>query len=504
MKKIIALLLVICTAVAFSACVDDSTVDVLDDVPNLGASQEVSEEESVADPEPSEGQTRMPVVLQTYNVSPNTVVIAGTCEENATVTASITGGNTVSVKANGTLYALEIEVADDINVRLTATAEGKTVSEDRIVNAEVRSNESGNLKFPTVLSDGLVLFSKESLDSLSEDSVRQNAVVDAYINKIKAVTNGLDENTELVFVLSPGKGTVLADKLPEGTEKDKVTIYNQTIEALHDAGVTVIDLAGAFAEAKEYPLFYNTHSEWSEYAAFVAYTEVMNYIAAKFPDAAPQGMDAFDIETVENAIGGDLAYYYGLDCKSFTETVYNFVPKFDLDIGDNYVVFEEPVVEDSSEEISGEESSEESSEEVSEEASSEESSEEEEIVAPENMMLISNVQVYLNEETGDYRLNNAYFTGKAFYPSNSNALVDAALGFCTGREGLPSAMIYRDGLTAPIVTMLAERFNNSFFAASDSFSLSATAGAQYAGTPGNDNVDYIIVFIAEESLVELY
>ncbi len=517
-KRIIALLLCLFTVASLAACVSQSTTDFLDKVPEFSTDVE-SEVESVADPEPSEGQTRMPVVNSVFNTSAHTVAISGTCESGATVKATLATGGSSTVTAKGESFVLELTLGDrsEYMVSLTATAEGKTESMARELTAKPNLNTSGNLVYPTVLADKFVLFSEDSINALSEENIRNNGVAEDFASECQTVLNTLKNagSTELIYVMAPSRARVLADSLPEGVEAGAVSLYTQTVKVLKDAGVTVIDLSDAFAAAKDYPLFYDTHSGWSDYAAFVAYTELMSYIAQneKFAAAAPAGKDGFDIKTVEGALLGDLAYHFGLDINAFSETVYDFVPKADLNIGDTWADNEEAPAEtpESSEEESTEASSEEaSSEESSGEASSEESSEEsseaegDKIPADIADGLIKISDVKLNLADNDYRFYDSYFYSKLYDVDPDDVLCDSKFGFFTNRKELPSALIYRSADCAPITDMLAERFNNSLFWNVDNYNVVATAGSAYAGTTGNKNVDYIIVLITEDELTKLY
>lgn len=547
-KKLLALLLALCSVLSFAACSDSSaTDDILDRVGTaIGTSKDDDANPSEADPEPKEGQSRMPVITFLYNSGVETLTIAGTCEEDATVTAYITGGDRVTVHADGKRFALEINLGEreEPNIHITATAPGLTESDEKIVTGSVDANNRGNKQFPTILADNFVLFSQSSIDALDEENVRTNSTIDSFMHNgttgMEAFLKNLGKagDTELIFVLSPSRARVLAEYLPDDVEIDSVSLYDQVKQALIECGVTVIDLRAVFGvEAEgvtpvegndEYPLFYKTHSGWSDYAAYLAYTEVMNYISEAFPDAAPRALEEFTKNEVENALLGDLAYYFNLNKENalnydpnsddyFTETYYDFILEGMLDIGNNYV-FEEEASDESSEETSEDNSSEEasdaesaesseaeSSEEVSEETSEDDSSAAEEREKFLNSLItISDVGLYLDIADNDYRFYNEYFTSKETYVDPNVVLSDSAFGFYTNRSELPSAHIYRSEYCTPIIDMLAERFNNCYFSAAGDFNIKYNAATAYAGTEGNTNVDYIIVFITEEELIDLF
>lgn len=466
-RKALALLLVFTALICLTACGEDTSIDILDEVPNLGESKDDSNVVSEEDPLPAEGQTAMPVAVQVFNSTQTTVAILGTCEEGATVTASIVGGNKTTVNANGKIFALEIDVGtrSEAHIQLTATAPDKTESEPKVVVGDYNAIAEGNLVYPTVLADKVTLFLQSSLDVLSEDVVRTNTAIDTFTSKIDMYVNSLNNigETELIYVLMPSRASGMTDSLPEGTDvTDGVTLYDQAVAAIKASGATLIDVKAALAdkELEDIPLYYRTHSTWSEYGAYLAYCELMNYIAEKYPAAAPRGLDEFEVKKVEDALGGNLAYHFGFDCDLVRETVYDLVPKFNLDLGDS---------------------------------------------VPENVevaktYLISDIKQYLGEN--DYKFYDEYFAGKQIYNDPAYTAVDSSFGFYTGRNDLPTALIYRDDATYGAVDMLAERFNNCLFEEAGKYTVNASKAASYAAD-GKNNVDYVIVMISEDNLTSL-
>ncbi len=466
MKKLLVMALVLTTVLGLAACGGgENTLDILESVPDLEISKDIVEEQSQADPKPAEGQTAMPIITQVFNSNQTTVVIAGTCEKDAEVSASFVGGEISTVKASGTVFALELEVGDkqEAHIQVTATAPNKKVSEPKLVVSGYHPTAEGNLVYPTVLADGTVLFSAESIAVLSENAVVSNSTTDKLVNRINNNLNSLKKTeTELIYVLVPNKASSMKDSLPEGTDVSKGnTVYAQVKDSLGKTDATVIDMAEVFAEAdtSKYPLYYRTHGTWTEYGAYLTYKTLMDYIAEKYPEAAPHAMDQFDIKEVKDALGGDLAYHFGLDIEQFTETVYDFVPKFNVAIGDS---IPEELAEDY-----------------------------------ENKLLINAVKQYLDDN--DYRFFNEYFVSKKLDADKTLTRGDQTFGFFTGRDTLPTALIYRDDYSIPMIDMLAERFNNVMFESSGKLNFKYDAAADYAAE-GESNVDYIIVLLSEDSL----
>ena len=76
------------------------------------------------------------------------------------------------------------------------------------------------------------------------------------------------------------------------------------------------------------------------------------------------------------------------------------------------------------------------------------------------------------------------------------------LYFCTEREELPSAMIYRDDSSAMFADYLAERFNNCMLGVSGDYVVNFTDAGRHASA-GKSIVDYVIVIIDENNLDQL-
>ncbi len=465
-KKVLVILLALVTLLSFAACGDDSNaLDILESVPDIELSKEEVVEESEPDPEPAEGQTRMPVILQSYNKDQTTVVIAGTCEEGATVKASYVGGEVSEVTANGTRFALEVDVGTKaiVSLQITATAPDKTESEPKVLECGYEATAEDSEKYPTVLGDGVNLFFKDSLAALSEEAVVPNSTTDKLVSRIDTYVKNLAKtDSELLYVMVPSKSSYDKDSLPADTVvSEGITLYNQVKAALESSDASLIDMRDTFAEAdtSKYPLYYNTHSTMSEYAAYLTYVAIMNHIAEKYAEAAPRDISEFDVKEIKDAIGGDLAYHYKLDEKVFTETVYDFVPKFETALGDK-------IPEELAEQYT-------------------------------NPVLINQVKQYMAEN--DYRFYNEYFVSKSGIPDTSVARGDEAFGFFTDRAELPTALIYRDEYSIPMIDMLAERFENSMFESAGKLNLNVTGATDY--TSGEEgNVNYIIVILSEDSL----
>jgi len=88
-----------------------------------------------------------------------------------------------------------------------------------------------------------------------------------------------------------------------------------------DGGATVIDLTDTMLAHKndEHKIWHKTDSHWTEYGAYLGYVELMNYIAQKFPDAAPRPSSDFEFYHHEMLIG-DIYSRLNLESSDVRET----------------------------------------------------------------------------------------------------------------------------------------------------------------------------------------
>lgn len=464
--KAVAFMLVLVCALACVSCVPETSIDNIESIPDLGlSSSEESIEDSSAVPT-KEGHTEAPVVHQHFNLEKSTVILAGSCEKDALIEVVGTGRVSASTVADGEKYILEVDLDDNKSsiIEVYATAEGKKKSAATTLtvthNAVAENRVDG---YATIVGEGFSLFFEKDLNYYKGAGLMTKTVYQKFVDDVNARVDNLANrgNAELVYVLVPNETNIYPERLPEDVVREtNNTRFSQVKKALEESKATVIDLTDALVAAKgtegeeNYPLYYDTYSQWSEYGAYVAYSEIMNYVAQKFPAATPRALSEFDIKEVD-ALGGDLAYFLGLDREFFGEDVIDLVPKFDLNIGD----------------IKGDE---------------------------EETYLIGELKQYGGDK--DYRIYNSYYRSKLSTVDPEVVSADSKVYFRTGRTELPSAVIYRDEAVIPMIDFLAERFNNVLIDSVGNFSVNMTNVEKYAGTEGNTSVDYVFVIISENNL----
>ena len=459
----ILLSLVTVLSIILTSCVPwDIDSDPTESIPEIDnsedTSQDISEVEEVSTPE---GYTDMPVIVDIKNITADVVVIAGTCEENATVT--IAGGEEdVTANSKDGYFLAEVSLRyDSVNVlEAVAKVEGKEESLPRNLTANYDATaEKRKDGFNVAVGNNSQLYFESFLDNYKGENLLTQTQLRNLINSVNArVTNynnrAKGQSVGLIYVLIPDSTSIHSEIFPEDITKETFsTRYSQIVDALSKTDVTVIDMYDIFMSAKEnseYNLYRTTDSNLTEYGAFLVYEQIANEMTNNFPDAAPRALEEFTIEEVDS-ISGNLFEYLGINRGLFKEKVVSIKPK------DN------SLFRIGNDEDSG-----------------------------FSTINISDLNKYAAED--DF----TQFVGK----DESNVSVNDRFIINTNRINLPSALIYRDDSAFPMVDLLAERFNNAMFAQSGDFTINFTdAGRHYS--EGKAITDYIIVIVSENNIEDI-
>ncbi len=449
------------TAVVLTSCVsfDSSSIN---DLPPLNFSQDQDVEDVESEPPTEEGYTARPTVTAIVNTSPEIVVISGSCEEGAVITAT-SPVDSVSVNSLNGYYILEYDLngRESRSLSVTAKVDGKeeSTSRDIVVKrdamAETRTDE-----FEVVLGKDGYLFFRETIENYCGDNLVTVSAINNFLNntlnaQITALENRAGGNeVELIYVLIPNASLAYGEYLPEDAVKETYnTLYDQVSEALEKSNATFIDMKTVFEQHKDdgYLLYNKTDSHITDYAGYLVYAELMNHIAEKFPEAAPYGLDQFTVSEETTVLGGNLASYGQLDTSSLLENYVSITPNFSLDMGDS----------------------------------------------AHRLKLTTTNLSELQKYAGD---GSCQIVSDTVEEGKTNIL--NRLYFCTERNELPSAMIYRDDSSAMFVDYLAERFNNCMLGVSGDYVVNFTDAGRHASS-GKSVVDYVIIIIDENNLDQL-
>lgn len=257
-------------------------------------------------------------------------VIVGKCEEDAVITAT-TEKQSVTSPADKGFFSVRLEKESAVT-RVTLEAKGK-ITEKYIYDAKpiVPSEEM----WPIVGGNNYNFFFQKMMPDFMQTNTLRDSELASLTNKIKNRIETLktaSPGTEIIYMIVPSKASIYPELVPEqypkGTGKSRL---EQVCEALQAGGATVINLLDVFTQHKndEYKLYWKTDSHWTDYGAFIAYTELFNYISKKFPEAAPRKMSDFDFKA-DYYEGGDMIYYMEMNQKKLMEYCCYRTPKFEM------------------------------------------------------------------------------------------------------------------------------------------------------------------------------
>ncbi len=460
-RRVLAMLVIALAAcTVFAACVDvDSSGDLLENG-NVSLNESSrTVDSSTEEVTGAEGYTATPVVKQCVNITPDTVALVGECEEGSVIT--VTGGKEdVTAESRGKYFIIQTELKSKSNLlKISALVEGKKQSEEReyvaYYNATADTRLDGNSVSVGVNSR---LFFDKMLDDASGKNLYTASQVTAIRNFVSDTINGYDERAkgqevEIIFALIPDVTTIYPEIFPEGAvEHTNTTIYDQVLKALTETRATVVDMRAVFNALKDseelsaYGGLYRVNdSNLTDYAGFLTYTEIMNAVAKRFPDAAPHTIEEFELQNV-TSIGGNLINYREIESGTVYEELTLLKPKFTLNLGTNGA----------------------------------------------GSSTLTALRKYIDKDNGDYGF---FITDDD--SDNINGIAERWL-IDTARTDvkLPNAMIYRDEGSYTFSDILAERFDKSLLGKSGDFIVNLSNSILYRADDKNV-VDYIIVILSE-------
>lgn len=458
--------LVMVLGVMLGACVNTSEVEGILDTSKLTQESSQTIVEVSDDISTPEGYTDAPVVSDVVNIKPTTVAVYGTCEENATI--RVTGGKEdAETVAHGTYYIVQVEIWDrDTLLKVTAQAEGEEESLEREVIARKDATADTLLDGNSV---SVGLNSRLYFDKMVDDISGTNLYTASQLNDIRdyvtdTVTSYYNDraggqDVELIYLLIPNVTSVETGILPESViGETNTTVYEQIANTLSQTRATVIDLKPVFEAAmqdtaaiEQYGKVYReTDSALSDYGAYLAYRELMNAIAATFPEAAPRTENEFEWKSV-TANGGNLVGYRELDGTVITEEIITAKPLFELNYGTDGA----------------------------------------------GSSKISSIKKFVNPEEGDYNFFLSSDSADSINGVAERWLIDASAR--TDLTNLPSALVYRDYGSLSFTDILAERFSKCMLGKMGDLNINLSTAPQYANE-GDAVVDYIIVILSEENM----
>ncbi len=131
-----------------------------------------------------------------------------------------------------------------------------------------------------------------------------------------------------LFVIAPNKNTIYPEFMPDRIRKvHPRSRMDQLVEYLEQhSTVSFLDLRNVLLNAKnKYPVYSRTDTHWNDYGAYIAYREIMKYVARYFKEAEPLPLNRFKIRILNKA-GGDLAEMLSLHLEVLRENMIRLIP----------------------------------------------------------------------------------------------------------------------------------------------------------------------------------
>ncbi len=290
MKKLIVFLILAAMLIT-SSCGQNETGVVSQDeysyIPPSSESSESSEEETVYFP--------IKPKYCSYDQKPYAVAV-GECHDGAVVTCTDENGNEYVTESFHGWFSIRFKYKSGCKLTVSQTVDGKDAGsvvysprpQEPDNQTGIVAGKNGQFFYEKCLDDfmGKNLPSANSLEKLKNNSAKRLESLSA---------KGLD--TKVIYMIVPSSITLYPECVPEEYVRyDGKTRRQLMMDALSESGATVIDLEDTFGKHKNdrQPIFYKTDSHWTEYGAFLAYTELFNIICEDFPAARPLAYDDFE------------------------------------------------------------------------------------------------------------------------------------------------------------------------------------------------------------------
>lgn len=250
-------------------------------------------------------KTQAPAVVVTSNLNENTVLVAGICENDSTITVNGEYTKDLRVSSYGEDFVFSVEVPKRKSDTLSITAKVDGKEESKIASVKVKYDSEAEDTGLFVTTDGRIC-QNEILDDLyhSDLFTRNETTLIRKLaqDRVSDCKRAAGKDVQVIYLLVPNPLTIYQDGLSEEMKSNIETDdsrMKQAVRALESVnGVTVIDLTSVMNKHKDENIYYYTDTHWTELGAYYGYVELMNEIAKKFPSAVPHALSDYDIKNV--------------------------------------------------------------------------------------------------------------------------------------------------------------------------------------------------------------
>ncbi len=256
-------------------------------------------------------------------VSKDIYVIGGKCSAN-TEYINVSGSEVSATKIipdmgnSGGYFIGKVQIKDSGNINIQAKEVGKDLSsvvsryaavsygKDNLMMADDYKPYFGTNSRMHFYSAILSYTLSNVADSGIKSAAKQN--ISATVNAAKAV------GAEVIYLVIPSSVAVYPETLPEYKAASGESLYKAFNSVASSSGAKVIyplnTMKAHKNDGKGYKIYHNTDSHWSTYGAYFGVSELMNYIAGKYPNAKPRTVSEMGFYTTE-LFAGDSLFSFG-------------------------------------------------------------------------------------------------------------------------------------------------------------------------------------------------
>ncbi len=316
--------------------------------PEIVESSEVSAEESsklpeqsipiaeVSDNESSAADTEytgaeINVLYASYSEKPYYAIV-GTCADGVTITARSASGAECSSESFYGWFSIRVKCESTPDrVSLTQSADGKQLGKthELSINPVTPSSEM----WPIITGKNMQFFLQKMLPDFRGTNLPLDSTLSRLTTRVRNRVNDMrsyNPKANIIYVIVPSAMTIYPELVPEEyTPAAGKTRLDLVLDAINASGAYAVDLRPVFAAHKndERPLTYKTDSHWTDYAAYLAYKEIFDYISKDYPAAAPRPDTDFNWNPGYYE-SGDMTYYLAMSQTEVQE--YEFYRTFNF------------------------------------------------------------------------------------------------------------------------------------------------------------------------------
>lgn len=290
---------------------------------------EVSGSESSADPE-YEGE-EINLLYASYSEKPYYAIV-GTCAQGATITARSASGTEYTSESFYGWFSVRVKCeSTPDSVSLTQSAGGKQLGNTRVFS--IKPVTPSSEMWPIITGKNMQFFLQKMLPDFRGTNLPSADTLSRLTTRVRNRVNDMrsyNPKANIIYLIVPSAMTTCPELVPEEyAPAAGKTRLDLVLDAINASGAYAVDLRPVFAAHKddERPLTYKTDSHWTDYAAYLAYKEIFDYISKDYPAAAPRPDTDFNWNPGYYE-SGDMTYYLAMSQTEVRE--YEFYRTFNF------------------------------------------------------------------------------------------------------------------------------------------------------------------------------